>query len=259
MTRVRQIAILSPRPEKLARFYTEVLGLKEVARSNGHVFLSDGHINLALLSLENNGTGLPGVNHLGFLVANQEETKRLVLSLEGRPTVREQPAPFDTPYPEIQFRDPDGVIFGASEQDWGISDETKGPKIRHLAVMTRDTERLARFYTQALNLHEVIRRGSNAVYLSDGYINLAFILTRGNVQPGPNHIGFLVEDVEEMRQRLLSLEGDLKVIPDELPNVQGLLFVEHKFRDPEGFVFDISDTGWATTKEEAAEFAARAH
>lgn len=248
MAKIRHVAMLSRDPERLARFYTQVLGLEEVSRSSGGIFVNDGYINLALLYTANNGNAHTGVNHMGFLVENAAEMKQKLLSQEGDLKVEYQSVPFETPYAEIKFRDPDGFVFDISERGWATGDETKGAKIRHVAQMTKDPGKLARFYTQVLGLEEVYRGGNNVVYLSDGYLNVALIVVRGNVAPGPNHIGFKVENGEEMRRKLLALEGDFKVVPDELPTFVSQLYVEEKYRDPEGFLFDISQTGWATTK-----------
>ena len=49
MARIRHIALTTENPSKTAAFYKEAFGLKEVRRSpNGAVFLTDGHINLAV-------------------------------------------------------------------------------------------------------------------------------------------------------------------------------------------------------------------
>ncbi len=53
MPRIRHIALTTKDPAKTAAFYKEAFGLKEVRRSpNGAVFLTDGHINLAVLNLK---------------------------------------------------------------------------------------------------------------------------------------------------------------------------------------------------------------
>jgi catechol 2,3-dioxygenase-like lactoylglutathione lyase family enzyme len=61
MSRIRHIAILAADPAKLSEFYKTAFGFKEVARSgdNGEaIYLSGGHINLALLSARNRREGI---------------------------------------------------------------------------------------------------------------------------------------------------------------------------------------------------------
>ncbi|MBI1994085.1 MAG: VOC family protein [Deltaproteobacteria bacterium] len=52
-------------------------------------------------------------------------------------------------------------------------------KIRHVAILTKDTPRLADFYKTTFGMKEVARgqekEGMEAIYLSDGYINLAIL------------------------------------------------------------------------------------
>lgn len=50
-------------------------------------------------------------------------------------------------------------------------------KIRHLAIRTEDTERLAGFYKKVFGLEELHKpRGPGGpVYLTDGYFNLAIL------------------------------------------------------------------------------------
>src|SRR5204863_2149916 len=49
MAKIKHIAIRTPDPEKTAAFYKNVFGLKEVGQARRGCYLSDGHINLAIL------------------------------------------------------------------------------------------------------------------------------------------------------------------------------------------------------------------
>jgi catechol 2,3-dioxygenase-like lactoylglutathione lyase family enzyme len=81
MVRIKHIAIRTPDPEKTAGFYKEVFGLEEVGLARSGYYLSDGHINLAILKSSDEGTGesprevpgYAGIDHLGFQVDNLEE------------------------------------------------------------------------------------------------------------------------------------------------------------------------------------------
>ena len=68
MPRIAHIAILAAEPAKLAEFYQNAFGFKEIARSgeNGEaIYVSDGHINLALLPARNRREG---IFHFGIQV-----------------------------------------------------------------------------------------------------------------------------------------------------------------------------------------------
>jgi catechol 2,3-dioxygenase-like lactoylglutathione lyase family enzyme len=61
VARIRHIAIATRDPKTTAQFYIEGLGLKEVGKVNSPTaegyYLSDGHVNLAIL--DSNTTTLP--------------------------------------------------------------------------------------------------------------------------------------------------------------------------------------------------------
>ena len=51
-------------------------------------------------------------------------------------------------------------------------------RIRHLAIVTEDREKLVKFYTTAFDM-KVVEGVGPAIYLTDGYINLAIIRRTG--------------------------------------------------------------------------------
>lgn len=117
-------------------------------------------------------------------------------------------------------------------------------KLRHIAIRTRDPEQTAAWYKEAFGLVEV-GRAESGVYLSDGDINIAVLrtrtaTTRGEVEPGIHHFGFLVEDVEATAKKLAELGAER--LP---PTPQGNQFFEVKHLGPDGVEFDISEHGWA--------------
>src|SRR5581483_4879089 len=77
-------------------------------------------------------------------------------------------------------------------------------KIRHIALRTENTRELADFYMNTFGMIQVFARPEKedgppvekrAVYLSDGYINLAILPANGERQ-GIDHFGILVDDIE---------------------------------------------------------------
>ena len=64
-----------------------------------------------------------------------------------------------------------------------------------------DQEKAATFYKQTFGMTEAWRGpvrddGNRAIYLTDGYINMAVLPARGG-REGIDHFGFQVEDLEE--------------------------------------------------------------
>lgn len=120
------------------------------------------------------------------------------------------------------------------------------PKIRHLAVICMDPEKLSQFYAEVFEMKVVARNKSGGVFMSDGYMNLALLAQRAvGKSPGLNHFGFQVEDSEEIARRL----GKWKVVgPEKRPADR--VYAEQRATDPEGNNFDIAEGGF---DREAAE------
>ena len=118
-------------------------------------------------------------------------------------------------------------------------------RIRHIALMTADTHKLADFYKNAFGMHEVMRRDrpNGAVYLSDGYINLALLPNAGEGAGEPegiHHFGFEVDDVDGAAATALSLgaAAGRSAVP-----VDGR-YAEAYIKDPTGQRVDLSKAGW---------------
>ncbi len=107
MARIRHIAILAADPAKLSEFYRTGFGLKEVARSGEKgeaIYLSDGHINLALLPARNRREG---IFHFGMEV---EDVKAAVdKALSAGATGGKADLPKDGRFAETFVLDPVGT------------------------------------------------------------------------------------------------------------------------------------------------------
>ena len=117
-------------------------------------------------------------------------------------------------------------------------------KIKHVAICTEDVPGLAQFYQTTFGLNEVGRQNAVeglAIYLSDGYINLAILPARGGPQ-GINHLGFEVEDVREVG-RVAKEAGAATGIA---PRPRDGRFAEFRLHDPVGTPVDLSEKGWRT-------------
>src|ERR1700757_3401045 len=77
MAKIKHIAIRTSDVEKTVAFYKEVFELKQVGRGLNGIYLSDGHINLAILKYQPEKNQEPtklGVDHLGFMVEDVDGT-----------------------------------------------------------------------------------------------------------------------------------------------------------------------------------------
>jgi predicted enzyme related to lactoylglutathione lyase len=128
---------------------------------------------------------------------------------------------------------------------------SKRPQIRHLAIVTLDPERLAKFYEQAFDMTRLkVERGvpgSKAIYMTDGHITLALLENKAEGKPsGLNHFGWHVDDQDEVARRL-TMAG-VKA-PARRPADRP--YAETRGTDPDGNNFDISVAGFGS--EEGAE------
>ena len=71
-------------------------------------------------------------------------------------------------------------------------------RIRHLAIVSENRERLVKFYTEAFGM-KVIDGVGPAIYLTDGYLNLAIIQKRPHYKEGLYHFGIEVDDIEKLK------------------------------------------------------------
>jgi catechol 2,3-dioxygenase-like lactoylglutathione lyase family enzyme len=115
----------------------------------------------------------------------------------------------------------------------------KMPKIRHLAIKTKDPARLAKFYEEVFGMKLIHSERSGAMYMSDGYLTLAILRNRGDATPsGINHFGFQVDDLSDIEQKLAKWNEPMAGRPSTRP------FAEHRAMDPDGNLFDISVHGY---------------
>ena len=79
-------------------------------------------------------------------------------------------------------------------------------KLRHLAILTHQPEKLADFYKKVFELKEMYRTKNGSVHLSDGEVNLAILNATDPKEPGHAagmyHFGFHVDDAEVVAQRI---------------------------------------------------------
>ena len=126
---------------------------------------------------------------------------------------------------------------------------SKRPKIRHLAIITLDPERLAKFYEQTFEMTRLPQKGasgSKAIYVTDGSITLALLENKAEGKPpGLNHFGWQVDDQDEIARRLTA--ASIKA-PGKRPADRP--YAETRASDPDGNNFDISVKGFGG--EEAA-------
>ena len=107
MARIKHIALTTQNPDKVAAFYKEAFGWKEIRRSpSGAVFLTDGAINVAILNWKTerdadvgaNGPNYSGIHHFGVEVDDLAEASERLDAAQGMRLTQKQG--IETPLPE---------------------------------------------------------------------------------------------------------------------------------------------------------------
>ncbi len=126
MAKIKHIAIRTRDVEKTAAFYTEAFGLRQVGAGQNGVYLSDGHLNLAILKCQRgiDGESLKlGIDHLGFQVEDVDATVAKITDLGGKAlTDRTEIHPANPSQPqsyyEIKCLGPDEQVIDVSHVGW---------------------------------------------------------------------------------------------------------------------------------------------
>ena len=114
------------------------------------------------------------------------------------------------------------------------------PKIRHLAIMCMDPQKLAEFYCDVFDMKIVSTTDKRDVFVTDGYITLALLCQKAaGKPPGLNHFGFHIEDHKVIAERLKKWDV---VGPEKRPADR--TYAELRATDPEGNNYDLAEGGF---------------
>jgi len=124
------------------------------------------------------------------------------------------------------------------------------PKLRHIAITVPDLEEAARFYGETFGLTRASET-KIGILMTDGVVSLALLKfqtdqqagdARGKDFHGLHHIGFVDDDLSGMTGKIEANGGAYHMrLPDTAEGA-----TEVKFKDPNGVVFDIVDSGYAS-------------
>ena len=135
MPKIKHITIATQNPDKTASFYKEVFDLEEVGRVDGAnaegYYLSDGHVNLAILKFKNevvageSGTEYSGLHHIGFQVDDPEAVDTKLRGANSQPLTEINDALHSSMGKghggrnvETKYGGPDGVMIDISRTGW---------------------------------------------------------------------------------------------------------------------------------------------
>jgi catechol 2,3-dioxygenase-like lactoylglutathione lyase family enzyme len=117
-------------------------------------------------------------------------------------------------------------------------------KIRHLAMICMDPDKLADFYCDVFDMKVQLRR-NGSVFLTDGYLNVALLAqTTEGKRNGLNHFGFHIENADVVAERMKKWKvvGPVKRPADRT-------YAETRGTDPEGNNFDLTVGGFERSRQ----------
>jgi catechol 2,3-dioxygenase-like lactoylglutathione lyase family enzyme len=262
--RIRHIAIVSDQYALQGRFYEAVFGMKTAAdtRPERAVTVSDGYVGLNINPRKPGRAA--GLDHFGFEVEDADEACARLGRYPGLHLVKR---PSTRPFAGITAHDPAGNLFDISQQNmenrasvYVDAPRDQARTISHLAIRTLHCEPVAQFYVDVFGLEPLDKDAGDAnFYLSDGRVTLMLMPWDirdyeggGIARPGPDHIGFKVESVAAVKEKLASV-GDNNPHLRPLPVGAGRegatrlkLFSQcpcgaHHLADPDGVLIDIAE------------------
>ena len=126
MAKIKHIAIRTHDVEKTANFYKEAFGLEQVGLGQSGVYLTDGHLNIAILSFRGvveGETMKMGVDHIGFQVDDVDAFVTKIKSLGGKALNEKQDVQRSDPsnpqsYFEVKCVGPDDQVIDISNAGW---------------------------------------------------------------------------------------------------------------------------------------------
>ena len=290
-SRIKHVGIMSQSPPRLFKFYeclfdfrtaaprdisvererAKALGLRilksgRVASGFARtVIAGDGNIGVAF---NQRRPGYPGgLDHFGMTVDNIDEVLKRIK--QKYPSVGVVKRPAGRPFVDYSSHDPEGNIFDIAEpgkkQLVGVFTEAENARprrIKHFTIRAMNPEALAQYYVDVFEFktEEKALEDPN-FYLTDGTVTMVIApykiedyLGTEHKRPGFDHLGFVVEDLEDFKNDVEVLsKTDPEFLAPKAPNVESEYQVimdllrscrygKHQMCDPEGNLIDISNS-----------------
>jgi catechol 2,3-dioxygenase-like lactoylglutathione lyase family enzyme len=117
-----------------------------------------------------------------------------------------------------------------------IAKEAGMVRIEHLAIRSRNPEKLAQYYGGVFGWARTYTSPNGGVHLTDGHVNIAVLPNNGSPS-GLHHIGVKVEDLDEIDHRLAGFG-------EQLPPRENKRLAEMRLTDLDGNQIDLSVRGF---------------
>jgi catechol 2,3-dioxygenase-like lactoylglutathione lyase family enzyme len=219
---INHCAIISPQYTLLAKFYEAVFGLKHSSfRLVDAPLVADGYVGMQLIPRRDGYVG--GLDHFGMAVDDVQTVLERMQKKHKKANVVRRPS--TRPYAAYSGHDPDGNVFDLAEKKNDTrkdlyKEQAEGTQstenyINRFALRTPNAEECAEFYSEVFELQPVNRKSEMPGYhLTDGRMTLSIlpwsipIFSGMSIKrPGPDHLGFHVENLEAFKKHLAQVAG----------------------------------------------------
>jgi predicted enzyme related to lactoylglutathione lyase len=225
---INHFAMVSPQWPFLARFYEALFGLQpstKISRPFNAATVGDGYVGLNINPLRDGGIG--GLDHFGMVVDDVDLALDRMKKKFSRANIIKRPS--TRPFAAYSGHDPDCNIFDLAEKNSGklatvyAEQAEKGYKteeqpkriLNKFAIRTMNAEAVAEFYHEVFELKPTNAKSENGVYdLTDGRVTLSIMPWAIDKfagihikRPGPDHIGFKVESIEQLKEDIGTVTG----------------------------------------------------
>ena len=219
---INHVAIISHQYNTLSKFYEAVFGLKYSSfRLVDAPICSDGYVGMQLIPRRDGYVG--GIDHFGIVVDDVEPVLERMQKKHKKANIVKRPS--TRPFAAYSGHDPDGNVFDLAQKkndtrvdlykDAAANGWAQDRYFNKFAIRTPNAEACAEFYADVFELQPVNRKADAPGYhLTDGRMTLTImpwsIPLFGGMsikRPGPDHIGFHVENIAAFKQHVAEVAG----------------------------------------------------
>jgi catechol 2,3-dioxygenase-like lactoylglutathione lyase family enzyme len=264
---INHVAMISANYPLLEKFYLAVFGLKlsDKPEPDRSVRIGDGYLGLNILPKRDGYFG--GLDHFGIVVDDVDAVLDRMQKKHPRTNVARRPT--NRPFAAFSGHDPDGNVFDLAQKK---NDERKDiygqlaqggwnqdRYVNKYAIRTVNADACAEFYRDVFELEPVNREGAPGHHLTDGRVTLSLLPWTIDIfegmsikRPGPDHIGFHVEDLGKFKAHVARIAGKnpylapVRLGGSEESDVRQHLFEKSaggkwQMTDPDGTWIDVTD------------------